>query len=444
MRRGGEDATDAGREAARPTAPRWTPARIAVVYVLLGATWILLSDRVLEALVADPGSRATWQTLKGWGYVLTTGLLLLFLIRRSTEGVRQLDAEMRAAIDNMADAVLVVAPQGRVVDANPAAVELVGGSRREDLLLSVDAFASRFHLRRSDGTRLPPEGWPSSRALAGETLRGYEAMLRRTDGTDVFVGITASPVRLAPGRTPRLAVVVLRDISELKRFDEMRDEFLSTAAHEFKTPLAVVKAYAQLLKKRDQTEAATLEVIDRQVERLSRLVQQLLEVSRFRLGTPELRRERYDLAAQVAQAVEGFRDRAAGHRVRLEEREPAPVVADRQRIERVLLNLLDNAVRFSPGGGEVAARVRRRGGEVVVSVEDKGVGIPRDRQARIFERYYRAHAGTQNDYGGMGLGLDMSREIVSRHGGRMWFESEPGVGSTFSFSLPLAEGPADA
>ncbi|HET6921602.1 MAG TPA: HAMP domain-containing sensor histidine kinase, partial [Anaeromyxobacteraceae bacterium] len=253
------------------------------------------------------------------------------------------------------------------------------------------------------------------------------------------VGITASPVQ---GRSGRLAVAVVRDLSELRRFEEMREDFLATAAHEFKTPLAVIKAQAQLLQRRGEADPHGLQVLNRQVERLSRLTHQLLELSRLRLGGPELRRETYDLAEQVSEVLDRLQSVAAGHRLTLARHEPAPVYADRQRMEQVLVNLMDNAVKFSPGGCDVETTVARLGSEVQVSVRDQGLGIPRDRQARIFERYYRAHAGTPEDYGGIGVGLDMSREIVSRHGGRMWFESEPGTGSVFSFTLPLAEGAA--
>jgi signal transduction histidine kinase len=113
-------------------------------------------------------------------------------------------------------------------------------------------------------------------------------------------------------------------------------------------------------------------------------------------------------------------------------------VADRERIARVLANLLENAVRFSPEGGEVQVRVETQGGEARVSVVDHGIGIPAERQDQVFRRFYRAHAGTEHDYGGLGLGLEVSRAVVERHGGRMWFESVPGAGSTFHFGLPLS------
>jgi signal transduction histidine kinase len=136
--------------------------------------------------------------------------------------------------------------------------------------------------------------------------------------------------------------------------------------------------------------------------------------------------------------VERLAPHAGGHRLRLEASAAAPVRADRDRVEQVLVSLVDNALKFSPQGGEVTVEVARGASEAVVSVRDAGLGIPPEKQARLFERYYRAHEGDPRDRGGFGLGLDLAREIVSRHGGRVWFESAAGTGSTFHFSLPLA------
>ncbi len=420
-------------------APRGlTPLRIAALYAVLGAMWFLLSDRVLEALVPEGPLQHRLQTAKGWFFVLATAALLHLLVRRLVAELRRGDERIRATIDSMPDAVLVIDAQARVVDVNRAAVELLGAAGASELLVPLAALAERFQLRRADGTPFPPGSYASLRALRGETVRGDEAIFRRADGRDVYVGVTASPMRGRFGESPRLAVAVVRDMSELRRFEEMREDFLATAAHEFKTPLAVIKAQAQLLQRRGETDPHGLQVLNRQVERLSRLTHQLLELSRLRLGGPEMRRETYDLAEQVAEVLARLQSLAAGHRLTLGRREPAPVYADRERMEQVLVNLVDNAVKFSPGGCDVETTVARHGSEVQVSVRDQGLGIPRDKQARVFERYYRAHAGTPEDYGGIGVGLDMSREIVNRHGGRMWFESEPGAGSVFSFTLPLA------
>jgi two-component system, OmpR family, phosphate regulon sensor histidine kinase PhoR len=229
----------------------------------------------------------------------------------------------------------------------------------------------------------------------------------------------------------------------------VRDEFLSTAAHELKTPVAIIKGYAQLLRRRSPADLAprdrrALDTLDAECDRINRLVQDFLDVSRAEEGHFELRRERHDLADVVAAAVEQMQATTTVHQLSLLERRRAVVEIDKGRIVQVLVNLLGNAIKYSPLGGEIGVRLTARLGangapEVVCSVRDSGIGIPPDKQGRVFERFYRAHAGTAHEYGGMGIGLHLSQSIVLLHGGRMWFESEEGRGSTFSFSLPLAE-----
>jgi len=424
--------------------PRMTPLRIVVVYALLGALWILLSDRILEAFVPPGPLRDELQTVKGWAYVLATAVLLWALIRRQARETRALGARVQATLDSIGDAVLVVDPAAAIVDVNRAALAMLGLSDKAELLGPLVRLVSRFAMRSPDGSPFPPNGFASLRALKGETVRRLPAVLRRSDGSDVHVEITAAPVLDGLGGPVQFAVAVLRDVTEVRRLDEMRDEFLATAAHEFKTPLAIIKAYGQLLQRRSGADAPALEAVVRQVDRLSRLVQQLLEVARLRDGGPELRLAAYDLSGQVSEVVERLRRHAGGHRLRLAGCTEAPVRADRSRVEQVLVSLLDNALKFSPQGGEVTVEVARRDGEAVVSVQDAGVGIAPERQRRLFERYYRAHEGDPVDRGGFGLGLDLAREIVSRHGGKVWFESQEGAGSTFHFSLPIAAEVADA
>ena len=274
------------------------------------------------------------------------------------------------------------------------------------------------------------------RVLAGERVAHYDAILRRSDGQDVHVSVAATPVP-RPGRPP-LAVSVLRDVSAARRLDEVREEFLSTAAHEFKTPLAVIKAYAQLMSRRDAGERRALAVIQRQVDRLTRLLEDILEGTRLRTGEGSGRLERFDLAALARAAADRLRPAAPGHALAVDADGPIAVVADRDRIARVLANLLENAVRFSPRGGEVPIHVESTAARRSSRCADHGIGIPAERQGEVFRRYYRAHAGTEHDYGGLGVGLEVSRAVVERHGGRMWFESAPGAGSTFHFGLPLS------
>jgi two-component system, OmpR family, phosphate regulon sensor histidine kinase PhoR len=415
-----------------------TPLRLVAVYLVFGVAWVLLSDAVLEVVVSDPLRRDTLQSWKGALFVLTTAALFYVLSWRQVAERRVLEAEVRAVLDGMPDAVLVIDRQGRVDDVNRAAVELLAAPDAHDLVGSIAHLLERVRLRHPDGRSLTWEESAVRRALDGDTVATYDARLRRLDGREIFVSISAAPLRMREGEAPSYAVAVLRDITDSRSFEIERDEFLATAAHEFKTPLAVVKAYAQLMRKRGQGDPAALDVIDRQTERLTRMVQQLMEVSRFRAGGNELRPERFDLARLVRDTAEAMTSQGEGRRIVVEHADAAAVLADRDRISQVIASLFANAVRFSPDGGDVETAVARQGAEAVVWVRDHGLGIPADRRARIFERYYRAHAGTSRDYGGLGVGLDTSREIVARHGGRIWFESEEGRGSTFSFSLPLA------
>ncbi|HET7755089.1 MAG TPA: ATP-binding protein [Anaeromyxobacteraceae bacterium] len=418
---------------------RRTALRIVVVYLLVGAAWVLFSDRVLATIVSDPAARDRLQTVKGASYVLATGALLYWLIVRARSHLAASELERRAVLDSIVDAIVVVDPSGTVVDLNAAAARLAGLSQRNGRGLPLAELLARGRFKHLDGRPLAVEDSATSRALQGETVGGFECTVQGPDGSTVFTHVSASPVYVQSGAAPHRAVAVIRDVTDVRRFEVAREEFLSTAAHELKTPLAVTKAYAQLMKRRGQGDPAALSVIERQTDRLARIVQQLLEVSRFRSGRGgELRRERFDLG-DVADDVAQRMRRLTVDPVRVERSDAILVLADPDRIAQVMVNLVENAIRFSPLGGEVAIAVRRRATEAVVSVRDHGVGIPPERQDRVFERFYRAHAGTSQDYGGLGLGLDVSREIVARHGGRMWFESEPGQGSTFSFSLPIAE-----
>src|SRR6266511_2695467 len=378
-----------GRSRWWPRPPVGAPA-IAALYALAGLAWIAFSDRLFGVLVPDPALRQHFQTVKGTAFVLLSAVLLFAVIRRSERGNRALGAELRATVDGMADGILLVDERSVIVEANRAAVTLVGAASKDEILGPLEAWGRRFEVRSTDGAPMPYERY-----------------------------------------------AVLRDVSASRHLDEMREEFLATAAHEFKTPLAVIKAYAQIMARREPAEQRALAVIQRQVDRLTRLVQQLLDSSRLRLEDGAVRAERFDLAALAAEVVERMRPAAPGHALSLDAGASVPVVADRERIERVIANLLENAIRFSPGGGPVRLRVGALDSEARVSVADDGVGIPSDRQGHVFQRYYRAHAGTPDDYGGLGLGLEVSRVVIERHGGRMWFESAPGQGSTFHFGLPL-------
>jgi PAS domain S-box-containing protein len=284
-------------------------------------------------------------------------------------------------------------------------------------------------------------------SVVGVLHVGKRTVHHFTDGETRLLQLVADRVALAI-RQAHLYEAEREARAEAEVASRVKDEFLSTAAHELKTPISSMKAYAQLLMKRgaaDQSEVPTraLASINRQCDRLARLVQDLLEVSRLALGNVELRRQSFALETLVSDVVARMQALSPAHRLRLTIGGSATLEADPDRIDQVLVNLLGNAIKFTPGGGPIDVRMSVDAGQVVVAVQDPGIGIAPEHQARVFERFYRAHDAGQHHCEGMGIGLHLSREMVRQHGGEMWFTSECGVGSTFSFSLPVIAGARD-
>jgi len=229
-------------------------------------------------------------------------------------------------------------------------------------------------------------------------------------------------------------------IHDLRAALRVREEFVNLAAHELKTPLTTFKGYTQVLMRRgshDEEEARLFRTINVQSDRMAHVIDTLVDVSQIQSGDLVLRPTRVDLCQLVQEVVRVAQEAAPRHELSARCEDLAEVEADRERIREVLLNLLENAAKYSPRGGPVEVTVEARAGDAIVSVRDYGIGIPEEKQAQLFEAFYQV-APMVSPTTGMGLGLYISREIVRRHGGRIWFRSEEAKGSTFSFSLHLA------
>lgn len=350
-------------------------------------------------------------------------------------------AELDAIISSIVDGVYVVDVHGRVVMANKAALEFLGASSIEQVNRSREQLIKQLNIRYPDGRPMAAQDLPETRALTAKTAVAENLLaFSPRAGHDLTFRATAAPIRDASGRIVG-AVVVIRDITELVELDRLKDEFIRAAAHELKTPVAIMKGYAEALlrvpKMQPDRRERMLEAIDHGADRITRLIDDLLDISQLQLGQIEFHKVPVDLTELVRSAIAEMAPSAPTHNLRLLKADPAVVQGDKDRLKQVVRHLIGNAIKYSPKGGNVDINVTTRNGQAIVSVRDYGIGIPRDRQARIFERFYRAHAGTPYDYAGMGVGLYISREIVRGHGGRIWFESEPGKGSTFHFALPL-------
>ncbi|MEW6231343.1 MAG: HAMP domain-containing sensor histidine kinase [Chloroflexota bacterium] len=228
--------------------------------------------------------------------------------------------------------------------------------------------------------------------------------------------------------------------ARLKELEQMKTDFLSTVSHELKTPLTTIKASAELLLAGgpgplNPTQERLTRNMARNIERLSALVGDLLDMARLDEGKLSLSLQRVDLNEVIKDAAAAVAPLAESRGQRMQVNyypDPAPVVADRRRVEQVLINLLSNAHKFTPPGGHFALEVQEAGPNWLVSVSDNGLGIPRDELEHIFDRFYR---GTEHK-GGTGLGLSIAKSLIELHGGKIWVESKVGKGSTFSVSLP--------
>ena len=253
-------------------------------------------------------------------------------------------------------------------------------------------------------------------------------------------------------------------LEQLQEIDRLKSRFLSMASHELKTPLTSISGLAQVLLRRmrrrlemgrpndeewqeeQDGHVGRLELLNSQTARLGRLVDELLDVSRIESGKLEFRLQPVDMAQLLGEVAERMQLSTTQHTISVDLKGAAenPVDADRDHLEQVLDNLVSNAIKFSPEGGTIMLRVREQGDTVVVSIKDPGVGIPGDQLDAVFGLFYQAEDPVSRRTGGMGLGLYISKEIISRHGGQIWAESEPGAGSTFNFSLPRTPAPKAA
>src|SRR5581483_6787365 len=236
-----------------------------------------------------------------------------------------------------------------------------------------------------------------------------------------------------------LVTAIIRDISERKALERLQQEFLAMVSHELKNPLTAMKTFGQLLRDTETYHRRAVEVILHQIDRLDRLIGDLLDVSRLEARRLRLSRERVDLVALVQRVVQEARAMTTRHQIEVAA-PTAPVVGwwDRHRLEQVLQNLLSNAIKYAPQGGRIGVTVVAAPAAAQVSVRDPGVGIPPEALPRLFSRFFRVEQAEASSVQGLGLGLYISKALIEAHGGRIWVESTPGAGSTFFFRLPYA------
>jgi PAS domain S-box-containing protein len=378
-----------------------------------------------------------------------SGTLRLFIAQFATglrfalkaQSLAKEQGRLAAIFQYSTEGILTVDNALRIIDFNPAMQHLTGWRESEVL--------GRFYfevLRPKDrhGYDLGLEDSPILQAFSGRAVVNREMKISARDGQLIDVCVTASCVYSAKGE-PMNGILNVRDITQERQQEEQRSTFVSIISHELQTPIAIIKGYASTLARRDaklepKVLRSRLIAIEEEADRLNSLVGNLLYASRIQAGGLHMDIVPLDLGNLIEGVTRRFRARSPGVSVTLDVPPNLPtVMADRDRIEEVLQNLLDNAVKYSPRRRAITVTCHATGEEVIVSVSDMGMGIPLREQEHIFDRFHRVSDPTTQSMPGAGLGLYICRAIVEAHGGRIWVESTLHQGSTFSFSLPREE-----
>lgn len=431
----------AGAAALAPMPGKARVVGVAGSAVLAGAVvvalhcWVTRPTRALTVW-AERGGRGTapgFGLLRGPDELKRLGAALTRMAGQLQARVRELEAERArtgAVLGSMAEGVVALDAPGRVLLVNPAAREILGlGSEPVEGRALVETVRQTAVLELVEAGR------------AGRLGATYRRELELGPPLGRVVEARGARVEFGPGTTGQ--VLVLHDITELRRLERVRREFVANVSHELRTPLTSIQGYLETLLDGavGDVEGARrfLEVAHRQARRLARLVQDLLDLSELETGRVVLTLRPVGVSAAAEDVVDMFRERAAARGLALLNRVPPGlrVRADPDRLVQILVNLVDNALKYTPRGGRVTLDAGPAPeGTVEIRVTDTGIGIPSADLGRVTERFYRVDRARSGDLGGSGLGLAIVSHLVQVHGGSLRIESEVGRGTTVRVALP--------
>ncbi len=347
--------------------------------------------------------------------------------------------EFAAVLDSIADGLVVTNRESAVERTNETARRLLG-----PLLPGAD-WLQRYRPLDEGGREVAPDQLAPARALLGEVVRGQELRLelRAEPSPPIWISVSAAPVR-EEGGTILGVVTTFTDITRLRSLQERQADLLRAISHDLRTPLTVIMTQAQLLQRRPDDPPTVLRraaSLRTSAQRMAAMIDDLVDLVRLEAGLVKLHQRSIALGPFTAELRERLRGTLPMERLRLEISDALPAVAaDPPRLERILVNLITNAFKYSPPESEAVLRVERVEAGLRLTVSDQGPGIPPDEAPRVFERFWRSPSATRTE--GLGLGLYITRLLVEAHGGQIAIESEVGRGSAFHVTLPLSPDPA--
>ncbi|MEP6616193.1 MAG: PAS domain S-box protein [Ginsengibacter sp.] len=351
---------------------------------------------------------------------------------------------LAAIVESSDDAIISKTLQGIITSWNSAAIRIFGYNDEEIIGKPINILIP--------AGKQDEEREIISKIKAGERIDHFETVRSRKDGSEINISLTVSPIKNDRGEIIG-ASKIARDITnrvkidkqlkeyadQLKELNNYKDDFMAMASHELKTPLTVIKANLQLLELRleDDPNHTFINNTMKQVNKLGNLISDLFDVTKIQAGQLQLNLTEFDLNDLVAETIGNIAHTSNSHTIQSNiQKEDVKIKADYLRLEQVLINLLTNAIKYSPSADQVILTTNVENKNVVVSVKDFGIGIPNQDLEKVFTRFFRVK-GLASTFSGSGIGLYISSEIVKHHGGKMWVESEENVGSIFYFSIPL-------
>jgi signal transduction histidine kinase len=347
---------------------------------------------------------------------------------------------MDALLDSAADGILIMGPDHRIERCNPAFTRMLGRPSSEVRDLHHDEVI-RWAGRKEGITLDQAEagGWP----LTPNATLYVEGDLDRPKSLPLPVGITYAPLLSTDGSLVNI-IATVRDITRFREAEELKSTFISIISHELKTPVALIKGYVSTLRREDASWERrivqdSLQVIEEEADRLTELIENLLDASRLQAGALAINQADVDLRVLVERIAERFRTQTSKHNIVVDIAQNFPIVlADEDRLSQVISNLLSNSIKYSPEGGEIRISGVVRPDQLILCVSDQGPGIAPDDIPHVFDRFYRSSEASRKTKGA-GLGLYLARAVVEAHGGRIWIDPRPGDGARICFSLPRQE-----
>lgn len=337
----------------------------------------------------------------------------------------------RKLIENCYEGISLLDKDGVILYINPSICQILGYEPQE-LIGKVG-----FDLTHPDDLKIAQQAFHTLLSDPSKTVR-IECRIKRKDGTYKWMEVTGTN-RLLDSQIQALIANFI-DISQQKELERRKDEFISMSSHELKTPLATLKIYTQILrsycKNPNEKTAIYLTKMEKQVDRLTKITTDLLDVSRLKTGKLNLRMEKFSLSQLIKNAVDDMHHITPKHKIIIDKSINKPIWADKNGIYHVLVNLVSNAIKFSPKADQVIINSYEKDESYIISVTDFGIGIAPKYLDKIFERFYQVKNQIRQSFSGLGLGLYISEAIIREHNGQIWVESEKGKGSTFYISLP--------